>query len=132
MCILRIAREGAFCSPTRSWVQGRPFSGDSFDILTNCHLSVPLFAGHNLHPCRTSFRGRERGWRAERRTRGFPAGVRLSRREQEERESPSRHGSERNLKDALNVKPWGVPGVVCAYMNVIFCVSLSTWSNEPT
>jgi len=35
MCKTRIAREGPSRSPTRISVQGKPFSGDSFDILTN-------------------------------------------------------------------------------------------------
>ncbi len=35
MCKTRIAREGPSRSPTRISVQGSPFSGDSFDILTN-------------------------------------------------------------------------------------------------
>ena len=34
-CIWQIAREGPSRSPTRISVQGSPFSGDSFDILTN-------------------------------------------------------------------------------------------------
>ncbi len=33
-CISRIVREGPRRSPTRIWAQGRPFSRDSFDILT--------------------------------------------------------------------------------------------------
>ena len=35
LCKTQIAREGAPCSPTRILVQRSPFSGDSFDILTN-------------------------------------------------------------------------------------------------